>query len=88
MNTLTIELPFGVDPEEARLLLSMKLFEDGRITLGQAAAMAGYSRRTYIELLGRRGVPVFNYPAEDLDRELSVIAESSDRSSSDPPPGT
>lgn len=73
MNTLTVDLPFDVDPEDARLLLSMKLFEDGRVSLGKAAELAGYSRRTYVELLGRRGVAVFNYSLESLDEEVAAL---------------
>jgi predicted HTH domain antitoxin len=75
MNTLTIELPFDVDPEEARLLLTMKLFEEGKVSLGKAAEMAGYTKRTYMELLGRYGIPIFNYPPEELDREIAAVAE-------------
>ncbi len=73
-NTLTIELPFDLDPEEARLLLSMKLFEEGKVSLGYAAEMAGYSKRTFIELLAKRGIPAFVYddPA-DLERELEIL---------------
>ena len=74
MNTLTIELPFDVDPDEARLLLTMKLFEEGKVSLGKAAEMAGYTKRTYMELLGRHGIPVFNYPPDELDRDLTAIA--------------
>lgn len=72
-NTLTIELPFGVDPEEARLLLSIKLFEEGKVSLGYAAEMAGYTKRTFIELLGKRGIPVINYSPEDLEREVELL---------------
>ena len=72
-NTLTIELPFGVAPDEAALLLSVQLFEDGKVSLGTAARMAGYSKRTYLEILGRRGVPVFNYDPGELDRDLETI---------------
>jgi predicted HTH domain antitoxin len=50
-NTLTIELPLNVSPEEATLMMSVKLFETGRLSPGQAAKLAGYSKRTYIELL-------------------------------------
>ena len=78
MNTLTVDLPFDVDPEDARLLLSMKLFEDGRVSLGRAAEMAGYTRRTYVELLGRRGVPVFNYPPDSLDEEMAALDAQSE----------
>jgi predicted HTH domain antitoxin len=72
-NTLTVELPFGLDPEEARLLLTMKLFEEGKISLGHAANMAGYTKRTYMELLGKKGIPVYNYDADDLERELESL---------------
>ncbi len=74
-NTLTIELPFDLDPEEARLLLSMKLFEEGKVSLGYAAQMAGYTKRTYIELLGKRGIPVFNYTVEEFEQELETLEE-------------
>jgi len=72
-NTLTVELPFDLDPEEARLLLSIKLFEEGKVSLGYAAEMAGYTKRTFIELLGKRGIPVINYPPEDLEREVELL---------------
>jgi len=72
MNELKIELPPSVSTDEARLLLTVKLFETGKLSLGQAAKLAGYSKRTFIELLGKMGVPVLNYPAEDLEREISL----------------
>lgn len=72
MNTLTVDLPTDIEPEEARLLLSIKLFEIGRLSLGRAAEMAGYSRRAYVEILSKRGVPVIDYPPEDLSRELDL----------------
>jgi predicted HTH domain antitoxin len=72
MNELKIELPPSVSTDEARLLLTVKLFETGKLSLGQAAKLAGYSKRTFIELLGKMGVPVLNYPAEDLEREIDL----------------
>ena len=72
-NTLTVELPFDLDPEEARLLLSIKLFEEGKVSLGYAAEMARYTKRTFIELLGKRGIPVINYSLEDLEREVELL---------------
>ena len=50
--------------------LSMKLFEIGRLSCGQAAELAGYSKRTYMELLGRHGVAVMDYPASELQDDL------------------
>ena len=71
MNALEVELPPDIPIEEARLLLMVKLFETGKLSLGQAAKMAGYSKGTFIELLGKLGVPVIDYPAEELAQELN-----------------
>lgn len=72
MSELKVELPPEVPVEEARLLLTSKLFETGRLSLGQAARMAGYSKKAFIELLGKAGAPVFDYPADELREELDV----------------
>jgi len=48
----------------------MKLFEIERLSCGQAAELAGYSKRTYMELLGRHGVAVMDYPASELQDDL------------------
>lgn len=72
MNELKVELPPNVSLDEAQLLLAVKLFETGKLSIGQAAKLAGYSKRTFIELLSKMGVPVINYPAEDLEREISL----------------
>ena len=51
---------------------AMKLYETERVSLGQAAKLAGYSKRAFIEILGRHKVPVFNYSPEDLREELGL----------------
>ncbi|MEW6743474.1 MAG: UPF0175 family protein [Planctomycetota bacterium] len=72
MSEVRIELPPEVSAEEAKLLLMMKLFETGRLSLGQAAQGAGYTKRAFIELLAKHGVPVLDYPAEDLESETDL----------------
>ncbi|HSF19419.1 MAG TPA: UPF0175 family protein [Vicinamibacteria bacterium] len=72
MSQLKVELPPEVPVEEARLLLAIKLFETSRLSLGQAARLAGYSRRVFIEILAKVGVPVFDYPSEELQDELGA----------------
>ena len=71
MSELRVELPPDIGVEEARLLLGLKLYEAGRLTLGQAAKLSGYSKAEFMTLLGRHGVPLFNYTPEDLEREMS-----------------
>jgi predicted HTH domain antitoxin len=63
-------LPPEVPIAEAKLLLTAKLYETGRLSLGQAARLAGYSKRAFMELLGTLGVSVLDYPAEELKAEV------------------
>jgi predicted HTH domain antitoxin len=72
MNALQIELPAEISVDEAQFLLTVKLFETGRLSLGQAARLAGYSKATYIEILSKQGVAVIDYPPEDLEREMNL----------------
>jgi predicted HTH domain antitoxin len=70
MSELRVDLPPEVPVEEARVLLMAKLFETRRLSLGQAASLAGYSKRAFIEVLGKLGMSVFNYSADELRREV------------------
>lgn len=70
MSDLTISLPDSISETEARVCLAAKLFELGRLSCGQAAEMAGYSKPTFLELLGRQGVAVLDYPPEELTDDL------------------
>jgi predicted HTH domain antitoxin len=40
------------------------------LTLGQAAELAGYTKRTFMELLANYDVSIFNYTEEELDKEI------------------
>lgn len=72
MNQLTIELPPTVSSDEAKLLLAAKLYEIGKLSLGKAAKFSGYSKGTFIELISKMGIPVINYPAEELEKEINL----------------
>ena len=67
----TIQVPASVTEDEARFYLAMKLFEIGRFSCGQAAQWAGYSKRTFMELLGKHRIAVMDYPADDLQDDLN-----------------
>jgi len=43
MSQFTIELPPNISSDEAKLLLATKLYEVGKLSLGKAAKLAGYS---------------------------------------------
>ncbi len=70
MSQLTVALPSSVTESEAKLLLAMKLFEVGRLSCGQASELAGYSKRTFMELLGKHGIAAFDHDAAELKDDL------------------
>jgi predicted HTH domain antitoxin len=72
MKTLTLEIPdnLNLDVKEAKTFLAAKLYEKGSLSLGQAADLSGYSKRTFMELLANYGVSVFNYPASELEKDI------------------
>ncbi|MFO7800044.1 UPF0175 family protein [Rhodohalobacter sp.] len=72
MKTLTINIPntADIDDKEARMSLASKLYERGKLTLGQAAELAGYSKETFMELLAEYNVSLINYPADELDEDI------------------
>ena len=75
MNTPTPAKEFSALPlvgsDEGRLFMAMKMFELGRATLSQAAEVAGYSVRGFMDVLGHHGIPVANYPASELAAETA-----------------
>ena len=73
MKTLTLNIPdsLEVDNRDLAMLVSTKLYEQGKLSLGQAAEVAGLTKRTFAELLGSYGVSIFNFPAQDLSRDVN-----------------
>lgn len=72
MSTLTLELPDTVDVEKADLLrmIAARLYERGKLTLGQAADLAGMAKWDFAEVLKDYEVSIFNYPASDLASDV------------------
>ena len=72
MKTITINLPdtIDVDNEEAVLAIATRLYEKGKLTLGQAAELAGLSKEGLMVILGNYGISVFHHPSTDLDRDV------------------
>ncbi len=72
MKTITLNIPddLNLDNREVSMLVATKLYEQGKLTLGQAAELVGLSKRTFAELLGIYGISIFNYPASDLSKDV------------------
>jgi len=81
MGTIHIDLPESVllatgqsEEEfvrEAKLVLALRLFEQGRVSSGRAAELCGLPRVDFLFAAGRAGVPVADLDAAELDREFS-----------------
>ena len=52
------------------MLLAIKLFKEKKVSLGKASEIAGYTERTFSEILLKRGVSPINYEDVDLKREI------------------
>lgn len=51
--------------------LAAKLYEDAVMTAGQAAEVAGLSKRGFIELMGKYGVSPFSNHKDDLLADIA-----------------
>ncbi len=73
MKTISINIPeeFDLKKYDLLMLLAAKLYEEGKLSAGQAAVIAEVSKRTFIELLGRYGVSVFGTSVADLNSDIT-----------------
>jgi predicted HTH domain antitoxin len=73
MRIITLNMPdsLGMENREVAMLLASRLYEQGKLSLGQAADVAGLSKRTFAELLGSYNVSIFNFPPSDLSRDVA-----------------
>jgi predicted HTH domain antitoxin len=73
MNKIILNIPSSIDTKQFDVLvyLAAKLYEDGLLSAGQAAEMAGISKRAFVELLGRYGVSLFSRSIEDLQKDIA-----------------
>ena len=72
MKTIQLNIPdmVDLDEREAKMLLASRLYEKGKVTLGQAADLVGLTKRAFMELLSDYDVAVINYPPSELDDDI------------------
>jgi predicted HTH domain antitoxin len=58
---------------ELRVLLAVKLFELKRVSIGQAANIAGLGKIAFMDELGRMGVAVIDFDPNQLDSEFADV---------------
>jgi len=70
---VTLNIPESVQSKafDFSLYVASKMYEDGLFSAGQASEMAGVSKRTFIELMGKYGVSVFSSSVDDLLSDIN-----------------
>jgi len=53
------------------MMVAAKLYEDKKLSSGQAAEIVGLSKRAFIEILGKYGVSLFSNSISDLHSDIA-----------------
>jgi predicted HTH domain antitoxin len=61
-----------VSQNKVRLVVAVNSYEQGEVSLGQAAEVAGLTKKEFIDVLGERQIPILNYSEEELQEEIGV----------------
>ena len=72
MRTIPLRIPDTLDITDRDILkiVASKLYETGKLSLGQAAGLAGMTKRALMEDLGSCGVAIFPMDAAELERDI------------------
>lgn len=75
MKTMTFNIPDSVELDEKQTarFLAAKLYESGKLSLGQAATLAGLSKVAFSEILSDYDVSLFNYPTNEISKDATVL---------------
>jgi len=75
MTTMTLQVPEVLEKEhdETVRFLAAKLYEAGKLSLGQAAEMCEMKKWDFPEVLANFNIPYFQYTAEEVIREANAI---------------
>ena len=73
MKTLTFNIPdnLDIDNNEFVMTAASRMYEQGKLSLGQAAQLAGLTKRAFAELLSKYDVSIFNAPTSDLANDVT-----------------
>jgi predicted HTH domain antitoxin len=75
MSLVSFSIPdeISVSEFEIKMIVAAKLFEEGKISSGQAADIVGLSKRAFLEIVGKYGVSIFGYDYDELTEDLKHV---------------
>jgi predicted HTH domain antitoxin len=68
---MTVNTREELDNKDISMLLATRLYEQGKLSLGHAADLAGLTKRTFAELLSKYNISIFNFPASDIAKDVA-----------------
>lgn len=71
MKTLILQIPDTVNEKDVKMQLAAHLYDKGLMSSGQAADLAGISKREFIETVGHYGVSIFGESIDDLEKIIN-----------------
>jgi predicted HTH domain antitoxin len=73
MRRLEINVPDDLDMSDYdfAMIIASKLYEEAKLSAGQAAELVGLSKRTFLELLGKYGVSIISNRMQDLHDDIA-----------------
>lgn len=71
MKQINISIPDNLDftDAELKLFIAAKLYEQGKISQGEAAEMASISKKSFIELIGKYSVSLFTQSVAEIQSD-------------------
>lgn len=71
LMTLTVPDNLNLIEKDTKRFLASKMYESGKLSLGQAAELAGLSKVAFSEILADYDVSLVNYPPSDVIRDAA-----------------
>ena len=56
---------------DLKMLIASKLYEEGRLSSGQASEVVGISKKTFVEVLGKYNTSLFSQDLSDLEEDIA-----------------
>ncbi|MCB0376177.1 MAG: UPF0175 family protein [Sinomicrobium sp.] len=71
MKHLILNIPddLNLNEWETKRFLAAKMYESGKLSLGQASNLAGLSKVAFAEILADYDVSLINYPPSDISKD-------------------
>lgn len=72
MKSLKVDIPDNLELTEhdIKMIVAGQLYQTGKLTLGQAAGLAGISKREFIETMGLYGFSIFSESVDDFRKDF------------------